>query len=132
MKRSTFIIGAIIFGLANFIHAQDILVKFKSKIDFENRSSLELAAVDASFANLPPLQIMPLAKRSLRRFQNLRKGIPDHFASIGIDRWTTIRLPRGTDTQQIIAALQAHPAIEFAQVNHVYRVHQLPNDPRIA
>ncbi|MDZ7401019.1 MAG: S8 family serine peptidase [candidate division KSB1 bacterium] len=132
MKRSTFIIGIIIFGLTNFIHAQDILVKFKSKIDFENRSSLELAAVDASFANLPPLQIMPLAKRSLRRFQNLRKGIPDHFTTIGIDRWTTIRLPRGTDTQQIIAALQAHPAIEFAQVNHVYRVHQLPNDPRIA
>jgi len=128
MKYSTVIIGIAIFSLANFIQAQDILVKFKSNIDFEDRQSMELAAVDASFANFPSLQIKPLAKEPLRRVSNLRKGI----ATTGIDRWATIRVPKGTDPQQLIAALQAYPSIEAVQLNHAYRIHQLPDDPRLA
>lgn len=132
MKRSSILTGLIIIGLANFIQAQDILVKFKSRIDFEGRRSMELAAVDASFANFPSLPIKPLAKEPLRRLPTLRKDGIDHFRSIGIDRWTTIRVPKGTDPQQLIAALQKHPAVEVAQINQVYRLHQLPNDPRIS
>ncbi len=121
-----------VFSLADIIHAQDILVKFKSKIDFEDRPSRELATVDASFARLPSLQVKPLARAPMRKQQNLRKGVPDYFSTIGLDRWTTIRVPTGIDHQQILAALQGHPAIEFAQVNTVFRLHQLPDDPRIS
>lgn len=132
MKHRTVIIGIIIFGLTDFIQAQDILVKFKSKAAFENQRLLELAAVDSSFARFPSLEIKPLAKLPLRRFKNLHKSQIDSFLKLGIDRWTTIRVPRGVDPQKLIAALQEHPAIEVAQMNQVYRLHQLPDDPRLA
>jgi len=132
MRRNFFIFWFLIFGYVHSIQAQDIFVKFRTEIDFESPQSIEQAGLDSTYAKFPQLEIKPFIKESLRRFQNLRKGQVELLSKLGIDRWTTVRVTNKIDPQKLLIELQANPAIEIAQLNHVYRIHQLPDDPRIS
>ena len=132
MKRCFFITLILVFILFDSIKGQDFLVKFKSKINFESARSIELAVIDSTFTRFPGVAIKPLYEKPLRSAPNLRADRAELFSQIGIDRWTTIHAPQKVDHHQLLAALQTHPAIEIAQFNHVFRIHQLPNDPQIS
>lgn len=132
MRRILFIIGIFSFGFVFSIKAQDLLVKFKTKINFESAPSIKLAALDSALAKFPQVEIKPFIKESLRRFKNLRKDQIELYSKLGVDRWTSIDVPEKIDPQKLLAALQANPAVEYVQLNHVYHIHQLPDDPRLS
>ena len=132
MRRILFIVGIFTFGFNFSIKAQDLIVKFKSKINFGSASSIELATMDSSFVKFPHVEIRPLMIESLRRFKNLRKDRIELYSKLGIDRWTTFSVSKKIDPQKLLVELRTNPAVEYAQLNHVYHIHQLPDDPRIS
>ena len=122
-----FIIGTTIIFYSTKIYAQEILVKFKNKINFYTVYSNELAALDSSFTQFPTIEILPLTSKLIRNKTKL-----ELFSNLGIDRWTKIRYHKSVDPQKLISILNEHPAVEFAQFNQIFRIHDLPDDPRIS
>ncbi len=102
----------------------EIIVKFKSKIEFPQQENPKLSKLHSSFHQYQNLEVIPL-------FKSINKNPSTHsiFLKIGLDRLTKIQIPSSVDPQILLSELQNNSLIEYAQFNHVYKIDDLPNDP---
>ncbi|MBN2091894.1 S8 family serine peptidase, partial [candidate division KSB1 bacterium] len=131
MRRFFLTIILIIFGYGYPIHSQEILIKLKT--NFESVESIELAKIDSAFAKFRLVEAKPLTPKSPSgMFGKLQKSRSDLYSKIGIDRWLIVNTSKQSDAQKLLNDLRSNPAIEHAQMNHVYHLHQFPDDPRMS
>ena len=105
----------------------EIIIKFKSKMEFSSNTKIKLSKLFSSHSNYQNLEIIPLLKSINEKSKNYST-----FSKLGIDRLTKITIPANIDPQILLIELQNNPSIEYAHFNFVYKIHELPNDPMLA
>lgn len=95
----------------------EIIVKFKPReIDFHKK--------------LPSFNILKNTSKIMENEPVFFKNVKTK--NFGLDRICKISLADDSDILQILRELQNNPDIEYAQLNHVYQLDYIPDDPYIA
>lgn len=121
----------IILLLPISIFAEDnprqIIVKFKEPFKVESLHTMLSEGRDSLSLELKASKI-----RRLFDWRYSKIAESTSFYSLGLNRFVILDIPTTINTDQFLARLGRNPGIEYAQMNHTFKIHTLPNDPRIS
>lgn len=126
LRKSIVTIAALSLIFSFSAWAQELIVKFKNEINFLSAKSASLAKFYPDFSQFKNIEFVQLS--AISPLSDKHKKI---YSKIGINRITKITVPQGVDEQELLQQLQTSAAVEYAQLNHHFQIHYLPNDPRI-
>jgi len=126
----------IIFGMialsgqgpaASAVDSRQIILKFKQSHSLTTMNRIAAEAQDSLGATIESSSIKMLFDRP-----NSKHSRSASFIDQGLNRLVIIDLPASVNVAPILSRLQKNPDIEYAQVNHQFAIHAIPDDPLIS